>query len=143
MEDATTLATFSYGGQRKGRGLRRTRGGSSACWGRVFQTLLVCVCAFFVAGAVLLAGEFSKMAGMNHQDRGEILSSESATDAGTTALNMAMGDEVPRNRRRLVSRIGFGSCTSRVAIAQPIWSNGVIPSDLDAWIWCALGIQPQ
>lgn len=41
-------------------------------------------------------------------------------------------------QNRLKSRIGFGSCTSRVAIDQSIWGNGIIPSDIDAWIWCAL-----
>ena len=46
-----------------------------------------------------------------------------------------------RAKKRLVSRIGFGSCTSRVAVDQPIWVNGIIPSNIDAWIWCVLRIQ--
>lgn len=44
--------------------------------------------------------------------------------------------DLKRHGRRVVSRVGFGSCTSRVAMEQPIWAKGVIPSDIEAWIWC-------
>ncbi|KAG0559152.1 hypothetical protein M758_10G081300 [Ceratodon purpureus] len=135
MEDGSTLAPFSYGGKRKGRGLRsRARGGS-----RVLRTMLVCVCALCVVGGFILAAQFSSMAGIYRQD-GEVQVVGSKwpamqTSEGAIAETTTVGDEVKTNRRRLVSRIGFGSCTSRVAIAQPIWSNGIIPSDIDAWIW--------
>lgn len=39
-------------------------------------------------------------------------------------------------QRKIVSRVAFGSCTSRRPIEQPIWREGVIPSNPDAWIWC-------
>ncbi|BBN15673.1 hypothetical protein MPTK1_6g21440 [Marchantia polymorpha subsp. ruderalis] len=35
----------------------------------------------------------------------------------------------------LVSRVAFGSCTSRRDVYQPIWRQGVIPSSPQAWIW--------
>jgi hypothetical protein len=31
--------------------------------------------------------------------------------------------------------IGFGSCTSYDLRDQPIWTEGIIPSNIDAWIW--------
>jgi len=34
-----------------------------------------------------------------------------------------------------VSRIAYGSCTSFHLYPQPVWTQGVIPSDPDAWIW--------
>lgn len=138
MEDAT-LATFSYGGQRKVRGsLRRARG--LFCWDKVFRTLLVCVCALFVAGGIILAGEFSSsqwekggsIPGMHPVGR-KLPSRVTRNDAVLSALQTS--EENLAKKRRIVSRIGFGSCTSRVAIDQPIWITGIIPSDIDAWIW--------
>jgi alkaline phosphatase D len=34
-----------------------------------------------------------------------------------------------------VSRIAFGSCAAYDARAQPIWEEGVIPSQPDAFVW--------
>lgn len=117
------------------------RGGGS----RVLQTMLVFVCALSVVGGFILAAQFSSMAGIYNQDGdvplvGSKWLSRPALQTSEVAIAevTVVGDEVKMNRRRLVSRIGFGSCTSRVAIAQPIWGNGIIPSDIDAWIWCAV-----
>ena len=38
-------------------------------------------------------------------------------------------------RAATVSKIAFGSCTSYDMRPQPVWTNGVIPSAPDAWIW--------
>lgn len=43
----------------------------------------------------------------------------------------------------LVSRVAFGSCTSRRDVYQPIWRQGVIPSSPQAWIWCAYLSHPS
>ncbi|CAM6129940.1 unnamed protein product [Calypogeia fissa] len=40
-----------------------------------------------------------------------------------------------KSERKIVSRVAFGSCTSRKPIKQPIWREGIIPSNIDAWIW--------
>lgn len=146
MEDAT-LATFSYGGQRRVRGTRKARG---LCWDRIFRTLLVCVCVIVVAGGITLAGLFpspqwesgGSMAGIKLTAARSKAFLSTLRSPEHATVSVAMGDKVAgagealAKNRRLVSRIGFGSCTSRVAIAQPIWETGVIPSNIDAWIWC-------
>ncbi|KAL2619841.1 hypothetical protein R1flu_000046 [Riccia fluitans] len=40
-----------------------------------------------------------------------------------------------RHDNEPISRVAFGSCTSRRAIRQPIWSQGIIASAPQAWIW--------
>ncbi|KAG0578100.1 hypothetical protein M758_5G198700 [Ceratodon purpureus] len=145
------------------RGLRKARV-SSSCWGRFLRILLVAVCALSIAGGMILAREFSSLrwedgAGILHArtgvsgrklSGGEVLKAKSdarsalpfldATEkelqeSAVEPLQSDADSVLERAKRRLVSRIGFGSCTSRVAIDQHIWVNSIIPSDVDAWIW--------
>ncbi|PSC67028.1 Clavaminate synthase isoform B, partial [Micractinium conductrix] len=37
--------------------------------------------------------------------------------------------------KKRVSRVAFGSCTAHDVQAQPIWEEGIIPSEPDAWVW--------
>lgn len=177
MEDLTP-ATFSYGGQRKIRGLRRVRG-SGCSWARVIRALLVSVCALSLVGGIMLAGELASskwesggirlgLAGRKlpsgqvfRASNDELAESQSfdvspvkqwhqsgePLQSNVEALRLSEGNQGTESakekaNKRLVSRIGFGSCTSRVAIDQPIWVNGVISSDIDAWIWCTFTIKP-
>eukprot|EP00803_Ostreobium_quekettii_P006415 evm.model.scf_1038.4 EVM.evm.TU.scf_1038.4 scf_1038:28489-36391(-) len=41
----------------------------------------------------------------------------------------------PLVKDKTVKRIAFGSCTSHLLDEQPIWTEGVIASGPDAWIW--------
>jgi hypothetical protein len=53
---------------------------------------------------------------------------------GFTALIVAPKGESEHGKKMLY-RIGFGSCTSYDIRDQPIWTEGVIPTKVDAWIW--------
>lgn len=42
---------------------------------------------------------------------------------------------VGQKEPEIISRVAFGSCSSRKAIYQPIWLQGIVPSSPQAWIW--------
>lgn len=121
-----------YGGVKKVRGIRKSRGSPTSRVGR----LLLFVCGVFIIGGGILLWQVSPPVEIGDRLRTDflrrevdpILPSEGKDDDAVLEV-----DVVPK---KIVSKVGFGSCTSRVAMEQPIWRHGVIPSDIEAWIWC-------
>lgn len=120
-----------YGGVKKVRGLRKSRGSPTSRVGR----LLLFVCGVFIVGGGTLLWQVSPQVEIGDRLRTDFLRREMdpILPSGGKDDTVLEGDEVTR---KIVSKVGFGSCTSRVAMEQPIWRHGVIPSDIEAWIWC-------
>ncbi|KAL3681968.1 hypothetical protein R1sor_024924 [Riccia sorocarpa] len=79
-----------------------------------------------------------EFANLKLQLEDEFTDTEDTTLEDSQQLKHGMSDSVSQFRQKdeeLVSRVAFGSCTSRRAISQPIWRRGIIPSAPQAWIW--------
>jgi len=86
-----------------------------------------CGCALACLASALLAFVLVfGSAGTGDARRGPAL----GTSGGLPARHTSPGD-----LSALVSRVAFGSCTSYDLRPQPVWTEGVIPSKPDAWIW--------
>jgi hypothetical protein len=119
-----------YGGVKKVRGIRKSRGSPTSRVGRLF----LIVCGVFIIGGGILLWQVSPPVEIGDRLRTDFLRREMDSILPSEGKDDAVL-EVDVVTKKIVSKVGFGSCTSRVAMEQPIWRHGVIPSDIEAWIW--------